>query len=415
MTSPSAAEGQTTPIGRAPTVNSHVHLPPNFSAFTTTAQAVDHAAAEGLTVLGASNYYDFSVYAEFADAAARAGVYPLFGMEAICYLPELRAAGVKINDPGNPGKMYLCGKGLVHLDPMPAPAAAAMAVIRTTDSARIAAQVALLGEVFAAGGVPVEVSVEGIVAAVAERAQVPPATVHLQERHVAQGFAEALLAAVGADGLGSTLERLTGSAPAALDPVSVQNHLRSTLMKAGKPGYVAEDETVGFDLVRDLVLGLGGIPCYPILADGASPICGFEESVEDLAAWLLAHGVHAVDLIPNRNDPVVLTRYVTGLRAGGLVVLAGTEHNTLDMVAMAPECVGGVPLPAEVAETVWEGACVVAAHADAVARGEQGFVGPDGRPDPGHPDADTRIRAWARSGADLIHDAVRGAARGEVS
>ncbi|MCV2394195.1 hypothetical protein OEB99_07740 [Actinotalea sp. M2MS4P-6] len=400
MSGPANVDGAS-PIERRTGVNAHVHLPPNFSAFRTTAEAVERAAAEGLAVLGGSNYYDFSVYDDLAVLAQGAGLVPLFGLEAICYLPELRDAGVKINDPGNPGKMYVCGKGLVHLDPLPADAAERLAVIRATDEARIGAQVARLNALFAEGGVPVDVTVESVVAAVAGRAGVPIPTVHLQERHVAQAFAEALAAQVG-DDLGEALERLTGSAPAALDAVSVQNHLRSSLMKAGKPGYVPEDDAVSLDLVLGLVVSLGGIPCYPILADGASPVCGFEESVDDLAAWLLAHGVPAVELIPNRNDPVVLSRYVTGLRAAGLVVLAGTEHNTLDMVPMLPECLGGVPLPDDVAATVWEGACVVAAHQDAVARGEQGFVGPDGTPDPAYPDADARIRAWARTGERLI-------------
>lgn len=387
-------------------VNTHVHLPPNFSAFRTTAEAVERAAAEGLAVLGASNYYDFSVYTDLAAHARTSGVVPLFGVEAICYLPELRDAGVKINDPGNPGKMYVCGKGLAHLDPVPAEAAELLAVIRSTDGARIAAQVARLSELFVEHGVLVDVTVDGIATSVAARAGVPVPTVHLQERHVAQAFAEALVAAVGEDGLGAALERLTGSAPAALDAVSVQNHLRSALMKSGKPGYVPESDTVDFAMVHALVLALGGIPCYPILADGASPVCGFEESVDDLAAWLLGHGVHAVELIPNRNDPEVLTRYVTGLRAAGLVVVAGTEHNTLDMVPMTPECRGGVPLPQEVVDIVWEGACVVAAHQAAVARGDHGYVGPDGVPDPAHPDADTRIRAWAQDGARVIRAAL---------
>ena len=47
---------------RAPRVNTHVHLPPNFSAFRAVEQALELAADAELQVLGASNYYDFSVY-----------------------------------------------------------------------------------------------------------------------------------------------------------------------------------------------------------------------------------------------------------------------------------------------------------------------------------------------------------------
>ena len=54
--------------------NTHIHLPPNFSAFESVRQAVTLAAEEGLGVLGVSNYYDFGVYAEFAGEAARRGI-----------------------------------------------------------------------------------------------------------------------------------------------------------------------------------------------------------------------------------------------------------------------------------------------------------------------------------------------------
>src|SRR5438874_9653272 len=83
-------------------VNSHIHLPPNFSAFDSVDQAVALAASEGVAVLGASNYYDYRVYGEFAREAARRGVFPLFGIEIIALIEELALDGVKINDPGNP-------------------------------------------------------------------------------------------------------------------------------------------------------------------------------------------------------------------------------------------------------------------------------------------------------------------------
>jgi hypothetical protein len=343
--------------------------------------------------LGASNYYDFSVYTDLAERCAERALYPVFGVEAFCYLPDLRDAGVLVNDPGNPGKMYLCGKGLARLDPMPAAAVERLNVIRQVDGARVAAQVERLTQVFADAGLTVRVAVADVVAKVAARAGVAAGTVHLQERHVAQAFAEALVDSVGQADLGDAVERLTGASPGRLDPVSVQNHLRSTLLKAGRPAYVPEADTVTFDLVSALVRDLGGFPCYPVLADGASPVCGFESSIADLAAWLIANDVPAVELIPNRNAPQVLLDYVEGLRGAGLVVMAGTEHNTLDMIGMEPTCADGSPLPDRVREVVWEGACVAVAHADAVGRGLPGFEA-DTDPD--------RISSWAARGARLI-------------
>ena len=59
-----------------PLVNAHIHLPPNFSAFESVSQAVTLAAAQKVAVLGASNYYDFRVYADFAVQAQAQGIFP---------------------------------------------------------------------------------------------------------------------------------------------------------------------------------------------------------------------------------------------------------------------------------------------------------------------------------------------------
>ena len=103
-------------------LNTHVHLPPNFSAFETAEDAVQAAAAEGVTVLGASNFHHHGIYRRFADAATAAGIVPLFGLEFISVMDDLRDAAVKVNDPANPGRIYLCGKGV---DPFARPTATA--------------------------------------------------------------------------------------------------------------------------------------------------------------------------------------------------------------------------------------------------------------------------------------------------
>ena len=108
-----------------PRVNTHIHLPPNFSAFDSVEQAVTLAADEHIGVLGVSNYYDYDVYGEFVDLARRRGIFPLFGLEIISMQADLRDAGVRVNDPGNPGKTYLCGKGITRFDAMSPEAAAA--------------------------------------------------------------------------------------------------------------------------------------------------------------------------------------------------------------------------------------------------------------------------------------------------
>jgi hypothetical protein len=372
---------------------------------------VELAATQDVRVLGASNYYDFGVYEPFADLSATSGVFPLFGLEVVCLLDDLLQAGVRVNDPSNPGKMYLCGKGITRFAPMPAAAEALMSTVRCTDSDRIAAMIDKLSRLFAANGIETSVTEEAVKSAIAERYEVPVGTVYLQERHVAQAFQEALFAVVPAGSFPAVLGGILQAHPGPdLGAVSVQNAVRSHLMKAGKPGYVKET-FVGFDHAYGLVLALGGVPCYPVLADGARPVCEFEDPVDRLVAALKRRQIHCAELIPNRNDPVVLGAYAQALRAAGITVVAGTEHNTLDLIPMEPSCRGGVPIPGTLKDIFWEGACVIAAHQFLTANGQSGYVDEHGDLGPG-PDGERRIEAFARLGATVIEEYLKRTAPG---
>ncbi len=165
-------------------VNSHVHLPPNFSAFRDVRQVVDLAAEQDVRVLGASNYYDYEVYGDFARLAERKGIFPLFGLEVICLVDELARSGVKVNDPGNPGKFYLCGKGITKFAPMGQDAHRLLGTIRRNDSARMAAVVAKLAVIFEQRGVKTGLSEAAVIDMVVRRHNCPRRSVWLQERLV---------------------------------------------------------------------------------------------------------------------------------------------------------------------------------------------------------------------------------------
>jgi len=384
-------------------LNTHVHLPPNFSAFETAEDAVQAAAAEGLTVLGASNFHDHGIYRRFADAAAAAGIVPLFGLEFISVIDSLREAAVKVNDPANPGRIYLCGKGV---DPFAAPTATATRLldrVRAADADRMSAMVPLVRARFAEADLEAPLTAESIAAEVAERAGVPSSWVVLQERHVAMAFQEALFAAAVPDRRAAILARAFGG-PGGVpvdDPAAVQGEIRSRLMKAGRPAFVQE-AAVSFGDAYRLILEMDGIPCYPTLADGASPICPWEEPPDALAQRVLERGIHAAELIPNRNRPEVVDAYVAAFREAGLIVMAGTEHNTRARIPLEPRCVDG-SLPSPAARAAFrEATAVVAAHQHLRASGRPGYVDGGGRLNPGFPDGETRIRWFAELGAGLI-------------
>lgn len=384
-------------------VNTHVHLPPNFSAFETPEAAVLAASAEGVRVLGASNFHDHHVYGRFGDAAAAAGILPLFGLEFIAVVDDLRDAGVRVNDPENPGRMYLCGKGIDPFRPATPEAARIESDARAANEARAREMASRMRDHFAGVGLATSLDDAAIVADVAERAGVPPAWVVLQERHIAMAFQEALFLLIPPERRAALLGRAYGRAGAApvQDAVAVQGEIRSRLMKVGGPAFV-EETALSFDDAYRLVLEWDGVPAYPTLGDGVLPVCGFEEPPDRLAARLKDRGIHLAELIPGRNAPDAVDAYVRAFRQAGIVVMAGTEHNTLDQLPLDPACRDGRPISPETRAAFWEGTCVVVAHQERRRRGLDGFVDHEGVPAAGFADDDTRIRWFAELGAAIV-------------
>jgi hypothetical protein len=326
--------------GPTPEANAHIHLPPNFSAFHSVQQAMTLAADQGVRVLGASNYYDFGIYADFAALAWRHGVFPLFGLEIIALLQDLQHSAILINDPGNPGRMYICGKGMVRFAPMTPVALELMRWIRGSDSERMRRMVDLVAGVFAGQGVKTGLDADRILTRIAERGGFQRDSICLQERHIAQAFQEEFFALVAPherqDKLSAILKISSQAGPE--DALKTQHEIRAALMKVGKPAFVAE-KFVDLDQAYRLVLELGGIPCYPTLADGAKPICAYEDPPEKLVKALQRNRMYCAEFIPIRNRPEVLERYVGTMRRAGIVVVGGTEHNTPDLLPLQPRCV----------------------------------------------------------------------------
>ena len=384
--------------------NVHIHLPTNFSAFDTVTQAMDFAAQQEIRILGASNYYDYTVYGPFAAEARKRGIFPIFGLETIVKVDVFADACANINDPGVPGKMYLCGKAITRFMNPPPDAEETLNTQRNGDAERIASQIDIVADVFAKGGVDTRLDSAAIVSMVAERHGCPAETVFLQERHIVQAFQEALFGLVtDSSERVRKLETIMGSTLSVSpdDAVEVQRAIRSNLMKAGKPAYV-EALPIDFDQGYQMVLSLGGIPCYPVLADGVKPINEYESSIENLIADLKSRNVHCVEFIPHRNDPDLLKHYVTAMREAGFVITAGTEHNTLDLIPMEPSCVGGKPIPEGLNDIFREGAYVIAAHQFLNVHRDCCYVDDTGSLNSGYNSREDRIADFARLGTAVV-------------
>ena len=93
-------------------VNAHLHTPYSFSAFENVNQALDMAVAEGVKVVGINDFYTTDGYDAWSKGCKERGLYPLFNIEFISLNESDQKAGLRVNDPGNPGRIYLSGKGL---------------------------------------------------------------------------------------------------------------------------------------------------------------------------------------------------------------------------------------------------------------------------------------------------------------
>jgi hypothetical protein len=389
--------------GFRPGVNAHIHLPPNFSAFESVGQAVDLAAAQNVRIVGATNYYDYGVYGAFAARARRAGIFPLFGLEIISLEDALVRDRVLVNDPGNPGRMYVCGKGAVGVAAPSPRAAALLATIRRNDTGRMAEMTARTARLFAAAGLDTGLDAGAVIDRIVARHGVPRETVTIQERHIAMAFQEALFDRLAPAARAARLAEVFG-APCEAPPddaVKVQGEIRSRLLKAGKPAFVKET-FLGFAEAYELILALRAVPCYPTLADGADPVCAYEDPPEALIERMRDRKLFMAEYIPVRNTPAVLRRYVAAVRAAGIPVVAGTEHNTLDLLPIEPACVGGAPIPDDLRAIFLEGARVVAAHQFLAVHGTCGYVDAEGALNPDYRSDEERIAAFAALGAAVI-------------
>ena len=92
--------------------NCHIHTNESFSVFRSPSEAVWQAAREGVALLGINDHYTVAGHDEFRRACRVAGIAATFSFEAVGMDRAAEAAGLLLNDPDNPGRVYLCGKGV---------------------------------------------------------------------------------------------------------------------------------------------------------------------------------------------------------------------------------------------------------------------------------------------------------------
>ncbi len=340
-------------------VNAHLHTPYSFSAFNDVPQALDMSAEEGVKVVGINDFYSLDGYGQWSEECGMRRLFPLFNIEFISLNVEDQTAGVRVNDPNNPGRTYLSGKGLAYPVILKGQEAARLAAVKAESNAQVEKMCGKLNAHLDAVGAGFNIDFGKV------REELTKGSI--RERHLAKALRLAVEANVNT-GVEAFYSRLfSGKAlKSSLDnPAALENEIRGNLLKSGGAAFVPEDPSAFLPMqtVCDIIKAAGGIPTYPFLADDAKGcFTDFEGDLQKCADILKRRGIHSVEFITTRNTTAVLEQYASYLVDEGFVVTFGSEHNTPALEPIKLRTRDCDHLSEKLREINYRGACYVAAH-----------------------------------------------------
>jgi hypothetical protein len=306
--------------------NLHCHSFFSFNAYGYSPSGLAWLAKRrGVKLLGIVDFDVLDGVDEFLNACERIGVRGSAGMETRVYIPEFSQR--EINSPGEPGVYYHMGIGFTSCQ-APASAMQALISLRRRAEQRNRAMVERINTYLATVSIDYD-------------HDVTPLTPggNATERHMLVAYSQAVArcysdpASFWADKLSLPLEQVNAQIG---DFPKFQNTVRAKLMKRGGVGYVqpGPDTFPTVEEVNRLVTACGALPCATWL-DGVS---AGEQAIEELLSLLIAKGIVALNLIPDRNwniaDPKMrrvklenLYQVVALAQALDLPLNIGTEMN----------------------------------------------------------------------------------------
>ena len=358
-------------------VNGHIHTPYSFSAFSEIKQAFLMAKSEKVDVLGINDFYVADGYEEFSRLALLHRVFPLFNVEFITLNKEWQASGLRVNDPGNPGRTYFSGKALTFPERLSGTGGARLAEIREGSQEQVKEMIMLINKWFNECGMPFELDYGVIKSAYAKEL--------VRERHIAKAIRETVFSSFsGDDEIIKALKTIYGNKQVAADihqSAALENEIRNNLLKSGGIAFVPEDDSafLSLDEAIEFIIKAGGIPCYPVLLDDKSgKYTEFESDYEFMYRELTGRNIYSIELIPGRNSIKFLEPFVEYFNNKGFVITMGTEHNAPDMIPVKNDTRERLPLTDFLRTVNYQGACVLAAHQFLVSKGTEGYINKKG-------------------------------------
>lgn len=356
-----------------PHINGHIHTPHSFSAFESIEQAFQLAKAERVSVLGINDFYTTDGYDEFAELAQKYRIFPLFNIEFMALQNDLQDAGIRVNDPNNPGRTYFSGKGLRQPAEMSEISFRKVKDLQEESNRQTYQMVEKLNDFLVEKEIDIQFDADDLHKKLAKNL--------FRERHIAQAVRIAVFEKEKTEAGRKTLFQKIFSGKEVKSPkenvAALENEIRGNLLKAGGAAFVSEDPKAFLSLeeVIDLIIDAGGIPCYPVLLDfGNGNFTGYEANKEKLLQELLKNDVYSIELIPGRNKYEIFKNFVNYFNENGFVITFGSEHNTPQLDPMKLGCGGGTDLDEELKQINYEGTAVIAAHQYLIANGKEGYL-----------------------------------------
>ena len=310
-----------------PVANMHCHTFFSYNAYGHSPTSLAWLAKkQGYKLLGIVDFDVLDAVDEFLNACDVVGIRGTAGIETRVFIPEFGSR--EINSPGEPGVCYHMGIGFTQSE-VPAAAIPILESLRKSASERYHEMVSRINKYLA----PVTVDYER------DLLPLTPAG-NPTERHIVLAYVQAVerqasdQSSFWAVKLGATEQEI---AVLITDPAKFQNLVRSKLMKKGGIGYIqpGPDTFPSVETFHELIIACGALPCAAWL-DGTSV---GEQAIEELLTMLVAKGVMALNIVPDRNwniaDPESkrvklqhLYRAVEIARAMALPLNIGTEMNS---------------------------------------------------------------------------------------
>ena len=346
-------------------VNAHFHTPYSFSSFNDIEEVFTRAEQDDIQVLGINDFITTAGYDEFAEQAVKHHRFPMFNIEFMGLIQSAQQDGIRINDPNNPGRIYMCGKGLMTPEKLTPENKSRLQKVYDESNRQVKEMVKNLNKTLQWANAPFLLDWDTIRNTYTKG--------FVRERHIVKALRIELLKHFSEEQdqyrfLTKIYKGKEQNAPLS-DPVALDNELRSRLLKKGGPAFVPENPDAFLDVesINDIIRNAGGIPCYPVLLD-------------DEKGNFTEFRIFAVELIPARNNIWFLKEFVEFFAQRQFIITFGTEHNTPEMIPLSITCRGNTRLTDEMRVTNYESACIIAAHQYLLVKTGEGYLKKSGYP-----------------------------------